>query len=73
MMGSVSSEGESRLVRQVRLEHSAEGLVRSLECIAAQHGDDAEVLAVCEKWTLRLSELESRVVRAAVNAQTPCL
>jgi len=67
MMAPVSSAAARRLVQPVALEPSAEGLVRSLERIAAQHGDDAEVLDVCEKWTLRLSELKRR--SAAVNAQ----
>jgi len=67
MMAPVSSEAARRLVQPVVLQHLAEVLARSLERIAAKHGDDAEVLDVCEKWTLRLSELKRR--SAAVDAQ----
>ncbi|MEO6745351.1 MAG: hypothetical protein ABIN08_12780 [Caldimonas sp.] len=68
-MASAMNAAASNLAQQLVLEHSAEGLARSLRRIAAQHRDDSEVLEVCEKWTIRLSEFQRRVVSAGVEAQ----
>jgi len=51
-----------------RLLHSAGRLVRSLESFAAQHGDQDEVLAVFEKWTRPLLELERQAIDAGIAA-----
>jgi hypothetical protein len=43
-------------------------LVRRLKCIAAEHGDQDEVVAVCEKWAHRLLALERHAIDAGIPA-----
>jgi hypothetical protein len=58
----VSLAGLSSQHRGIEPLRSTGGLVHSLKSIAAQHGDEEEVVAVCEKWTHRLLELERQAI-----------
>ena len=62
----VSFDGLSSEPWDLEPLHSTGRLVRSLESIAAQHGDEDEVVAVCEKWTHRLLELERQAIDAGI-------
>ena len=46
---------------------SARMLVRRLEAIAAQHDGQDDVVAVCEKWARRVSQLESQAIAAGIG------
>jgi hypothetical protein len=48
--------------------HSTGKLMRSLKTIAAQYGDQHEVVAVCQKWACRISELQRQASDAGVRA-----
>ena len=67
MMAHSSHAVASSLLRQAVLQQSGERLARSLELIAARHRDEAEVVAVCEKWALRLLELKRQTVTPDVD------
>ena len=47
--------------------HSARMLVRRLEAIAAEHDGEDDVVAVCEKWAHRVSELERQAIEAGID------
>ena len=47
--------------------HSARMLVRRLEAIAAQHDGQDDVVAVCQKWAHRVSELERQAIEAGID------
>jgi hypothetical protein len=47
--------------------HSARLLVRRLEAIAAQHDGQDDVVAVCEKWAFRVSQLERQAIEAGID------
>ena len=47
--------------------HSARLLVRRLEAIAAQHDGQDDVVAVCEKWAFRVSQLERQALEAGID------
>ena len=47
---------------------SVGGLLRRLKSIAAQYGDQEEVVAVCEKWVHRLLALERQAIDAGIPA-----
>ena len=61
-----SENGHRSQQRGIEPLHLTGKLVRSLESIAAQHSDEDEVVAVCEKWTHRLVELERQAIDAGV-------
>ena len=42
-------------------------LVRRLEAIAAQHDDQDDVVAVCQKWTRRIAQLERDAIEAGLQ------
>ena len=62
----VAFAGLSSQQRCLEPLRSTRKLVRSLRFIAAQHGHENEVVAVCEKWTHRLLELERQAIDAGV-------
>ena len=47
--------------------HSARLLVRRLEAIAARHDGQDDVVAVCEKWAHRVSQLEREAIDAGIG------
>ena len=47
---------------------SARLLVRRLEAIAAQYDGHDDVVAVCEKWACRVSQLECQAIAAGIGA-----
>jgi len=51
--------------------HSARMLVRRLEAIAALHQGQDDVIAVCEKWAHRVSELERQAIEAGFDEARP--
>ena len=63
--GPIASSGARS---QKRVLHSTGKLMRSLKTIAAQYGDQHEVVAVCQKWACRISELQRQASDAGVRA-----
>ena len=50
---------------------SARSLVRRLEAIAARHDGQDELVAVCEKWACRVSQLERQAIEAGIDEVDP--
>ena len=68
MMGHAKHAASSDVATRATLLHAAVRLARRLEAISAQHGDQKEVVTVCDKWAHRLLALERQAIDAGIAA-----